>query len=191
MKLKHIIIIISVVLGTIACFWGYKLYESIGSRVQEIKYIEETEEKIKTQLVLLKDLQTAYRNEKKHYAENWGNLSKFIQSDSIYTIDKHEHIINLYPGKDSSYYTYDTIHITSVKDSIFNKNTLKLNIKNYTKLPHKANMNYKITLGRVDGVAVFEIKNTKPVHPKRELGIYDTLRIGSLRRVTEEGNWEK
>lgn len=191
MKLRQLLFISSIVLALLASFWGYKLYKSIQETVKLTKKIESNEEQVKNQLVFLKEMQLAYYQNNKEYTQNWDTLTNFITNDTLFNIDKHEHIINLYAGRDSSYFTYDTISFTKVYDSLFIKNTLGLTLENYYNLPHNQETPYSLKVGTTDGIKVFEICDSIPFNTKRQNGILSKLKIGSLKSAKIKGNWEK
>lgn len=191
MKLRQLLIIGSIFFALLASFWGYKLYKSIQETVKLKKEVEQNEELVKNQLVFLKDMQLAYYQNNKTYTPSWDTLTQFIQTDTLFNIDKHEHIVNLYPGKDSSYFTYDTISYAKIYDSLFVTNSLGLTLKNYHKLPHEPKASYQLKTSVYDGINVFEICDSIPFNPKRKVGTLKPLKIGSLKSAKIKGSWEK
>lgn len=191
MKLRQLLFIGSVILALLATFWGYKLYNTIQETVKLTKEIESNEELVKNQLVFLKDMQLAYYQNNQEYTQSWDTLTDFIKNDTLFNIDKHENIVNLYTGKDSSFFTYDTISFAKIYDSIFVKNTLNLTLENYYKLPHQTEAPYQLTTGTIDGINVFEISDSIPFNDKRKNGILNKLKIGSLKSAKIKGSWEK
>ena len=191
MKLRQLLLIGSIIFALLASLFGYKLYKSIQETLILTKAIKENEEEVKNQLVFLKEMELAYFHNNKKYTDSWDTLTDFIKNDTLFNIDKHENIVNLYAGRDSSFFTYDTISYAKIYDSLFIKNKIGVTIDTYNKLPHRKKSEYRLKIGDLDGVKVFEICDTIPLDSKRENGTIKKLKIGSLKSATIKGSWEK
>ena len=179
---------------------AYYLFYSINSSIRESKRIETMEAQIIDKLMMIREAQLAYKTVNGTYTSDWDALINFVDSGSIFLIQRTETIITLDYGADSTVVTVDTLGSISVRDSIFNTN----NYPNFSlaEFPYVPGSDPKVKFSMwadkilkaglmVDAV---EVWNPQPVDPRRdEESEYNTrkpLRFGSRTSITTGGNWE-
>ena len=166
----------------------FRLYYQIKSEQELVKKISIQEEKIKEKLVLLANIQKVHYKEKAKYLGSWLDFNKYIYSGEIVLTERRDSIAELYFGKDTTYYFYDTVKVISVKDSLITGSGFE--IKNIGFVPDFDNpREFTLYTGYAEGRSVFEIRDPAPVNRKRTSGELDTLMIGSRLAPTTEGNW--
>jgi len=189
---KPVILITILILFCGSFFTVYKMATSILKRNEEVNYVENQEEEVKARLKLLRDVQELYYHENHKYASDWESFIDFVKHGELYNIQRNEHI-SLVDGKESISVTFDTIAgPIIVRDSIIPVAIYPdLNINKLSIVPNFTNEFILRTGTNTDGIAVFEIVDANPVDSVRIKGELDTLRIGSLKKVTTAGNWER
>jgi len=212
----HIIII--VILLALIGFFGYKLYQSIAEPVEFQKVKEERYEKVVSQLIKLRDAESAHKTIVGRYTKDINALATFIDTARFALIQKRDSSIideekNRRYGLSGSggYYKeitlIDTLGFKSVKDSLFND----VDVRRLLDYPIEGAPG-KITLDVgtiVDGekvISVFEaIASKKDIlydQPERllkaELEVKAVeaidgafIKVGSLDEVTTSGNWPR
>lgn len=189
---KNLSLILSLVFFSAILVVGFGLYNKIKKEEAFQIKINEQELLIKKKLSLFGQLQKLYFTQapesNKLYLDNWGDFKKYVDTGKIYVIDRREEIKELYLGKDTSIFYYDTLKIISIKDSIWNKSGFEM--RTFSFVPDEDNAReFEIAAQYKEGRSVFEIKDPEPINPARQSGEMDTLRVGSLDEPTTEGNW--
>ena len=170
------------------------LYKRIDDKNQIIKDVKANEELVKLTLLAYGDLQKLYLSSNKEYAHNWEELQQFVNQDTIFDVEKKEHVETLNYGADSVWYTYDTLGFVLVKDFVSSENKFKyIDFLNVGVLPHASNLKFELYAGKIEnGVNVFEVVDSSPFNlERRKEGSLPPLKIGSRVSAITKGNWEK
>ena len=189
---KNLSLILSFIFLTASAFAGFSLYKKIKNEEAFQIKVNEQEILIKKKLSLFGQLQKLYFSQapedRKLFLDNWQDFKTYVDTGKIYIVDRKEEIKELYLGKDTSIFHYDTVKVISIKDSLWNKSGFEMRTFSY--VPDEDNAReFKIAARYKDGRSVFEIKDPEPINPARQTGEMDTLRVGSLEEPTTEGNW--
>ena len=188
--------IVSIAFLLLALFLGYKLYESIYSKIELEERIEKVEDRVKRKLEMIRDAEVAYRAVHGKYTSDWDKLINFVDSGKIFIVDKIEHIITLDYGADSVWFEYDTIGSVNVKDSLFNERKYpNFNSERLPYIPGTENKKFELFADEIERggvtVDVFEAKDVDPINPARRKNENENaLAIGSRTEVTTRGNWQ-
>jgi hypothetical protein len=185
--------IASVALFIVAMVLFYVLGRSIYGTIDETNRIEQEEKRVIEKLKLIRSAMVGYQRTYGQYTSDWENLIHFVDSGLFYITERREFVKQLDYGAEQVTIEIDTIATIGVFDSLF------AHIPNFqsSRLPYKPNSDVKfdifadkIVKGGVE-VDVFEVKDPKPVNPKRRAKNNErALRIGSRSEVTTSGNWE-
>lgn len=187
MKSKiSLILILFFGLGTVGA--GYVLYSKIKKEEQLQLEIKTQEEEIKQKLTFYSSVQKIYFSQKTDFIPDWDQFRAFVDTGVITITQRNEEVKELYFGKDTSIVSYDTLKVISIKDSLLSKTNYELRTLEY--VPDDLNARtFDLYTGFSKGRKVFEIRDSKPINPKRLSGELDTLRVGSKFEPTTEGNW--
>jgi predicted choloylglycine hydrolase len=188
-KIPHIL---SIVFISLSAYFGYVLYKKVTNEDAKQKLILTQEEDIKKKLTLYGQILKIYINQQtgaiKSYPKDWYEIKEFVLHGKLYEIERKEIVKELYLGKDTTIFKYDTLKTISIMDSIWNKSGFE--IRTFSYVPDIENAReFVYKTGYTDGKAVFEITDPEPIHPSRQSGELDTLRVGSMKEATTEGNW--
>ncbi len=186
---------VSVVFFLIALSLAFMLYKSIEGPILERKRVKADElakiEKLKT----LREVQKVYLSVHGKYAGNWDQIINFIQSDTVYNIERSEEIIVRQYGGDSVIVHIDTVGAVAVWDRLFPKDQYPgFKPESLPNIPG-TDKQFVIFADRIEKnkimVDVFEIKDRTPISYLSELRSKgEPLRVGSREEVTTTGNWE-
>jgi hypothetical protein len=102
--------IVALALFPVILLLGYLLFDGIKSKIDEAKEIAESEQKVIEKLKIIREAQKAYFAQKYVYANNWDSLFAFINTGTIYTVEKRE-IITPRDPKDKRYYLGDSVRV--------------------------------------------------------------------------------
>ena len=191
--------ILTIVFGFIAIFLGYKLYDSIFSRIALEQRIENVEGRIIAKLKMIREAEKAYQSVHGQYTSDWDQLLTFIDSGYLYLVSRKEIITPKEYGGDEVIVTIDTVGQVSVRDSVFNeKKYPDFDLQSLPYIPEGDGKKFDIWADKVEKAGVLvdliEVKNTVPVDPRRdedsEFITKKPLRFGSRESVTTSGNWE-
>ena len=181
---------IALALGCIGLVWF--LGNSIYAKYTTDKTLIVQERKVKDQLKMIKRAQEMYYLEKDTYANSWENLINFVKEGQLFSIERNEKIVLLESGRESIEVSYDTIAGPfSVADSLFPPRKYPDFDLNSLNLVPEMEIPFILRTDTLEGISVFEVVDPKPVDPNKQNGEADTLKIGSLVKVTTAGNWEK
>ncbi|MCC5946670.1 MAG: hypothetical protein JJT94_17190 [Bernardetiaceae bacterium] len=194
--------------------FGYLLFDSIYSKIEEDRKIKESERLVVSKLKIIREAQKEFIDKYEYYTSTWDSLRNFIATDTIYAVAKKEVVIparkirtdaNYYLG-DSILVSYDTLGKDVVMDRLKAKygnfDVSKLEYvpaleedfrKDYKGNPVKFIMN--VEFGEKSGVPVWfiEVIDPAPIDLTRR-ETHDNikrrfLRFGSLQEFTISGNW--
>ncbi|HSI76147.1 MAG TPA: hypothetical protein VK957_09635 [Lunatimonas sp.] len=188
--------ILSIVFLLGALGLAYKLYMGIDEVVEEEKRLARTEARIIEKLQMLRDAQIAYRGTKGEYAASWNELREFIQSGSIYIIQRTETTTLLDYGKEETTVTIDTLGSVNVIDSLFNERKYPdFNLETMNVVPGSGGKQFEYFTDKIERsgreVSVFEIRDPAPINPDRRKNNNEkALRVGSRVDTSTSGNWE-
>ncbi len=186
--------ILTALFFVIAIGIAYLLYDSVNKTIEQEKEIERVETMVKTKLEKIRDAQAAYQATFGDYADTWEKLIAYVDSGSIYLIQRTEEIIMKAYGAEESIFTYDTIGTVSVKDSLFSRN---FDPRTLPELPHAPGKYFSLYAKDSvrSGVSVdyIEVVDTYPFDKTRtednDIDRRRPLRFGSRTDITTAGNW--
>lgn len=192
MKNKNLPLLLSLLFLLASAIVIYLLYNKVSEENSKQLEITKQEDAIKRKLSLYGQLQKLYFNQQpennKTFVSEWKAFKNFVETGKIYTIERKETVKELSLGKDTIIFSYDTINVVSIMDSIWNKTEFEMRTFEY--VPDEINpRKFDLRAGTFEGRAVFEIKDTAPINPTRISGEQDTLKVGSMISPTTEGNW--
>lgn len=187
--------ILTVVIFIGALTFGYFLYDSINSTIEEAKEIERVESMVKSKLELIRDAQIAYQGTYGDYADTWEKLIAYVDTGKIWLIQRTEKITVLAYQQEKSEFVYDTLGFKTVRDSLFN--TSGFNPQNLPKLPHAPEKYFSLyakdSVRSGVNVDYVEVVDTYPFDRTRtednEIKNRRPLRFGSRTEITTSGNW--
>jgi hypothetical protein len=188
--------ILSIVFLLAALGLGYRLYLGVDEVVEEEKRLARTEARIIEKLQMLRDAQIAYRGTKGEYASSWDDLKEFIQSGSIYIVQRTETSKLLDYGKEEITVTIDTLGSVNVIDSLFNERKYPdFNLETMNVVPGSGGKQFEYFTDKIERsgreVSVFEIRDPAPINPNRRKNNNEkALRVGSRVDTSTSGNWE-
>ncbi|MDR0364628.1 MAG: hypothetical protein LBH92_06395 [Bacteroidales bacterium] len=154
----------------------------------------------------IRDIQRYYKMENVRYAKNFDELLRFAEQGEI-------PIVSIVPDPTDTTNTRsikDTIGYVSVKDSLF-KNRTNFNLENLAIIPYSNNVEFEMDVDSLDRsgvvVYVFEARAhnntflTKDMEEYKQevfnlnskleqIDRYPGLKVGSLKEVSTDGNWE-
>jgi len=189
---KVSIIIVTIFLATCCAGLTGLLSYRIYSKYNKGKRITEQETAVKRKLRMIRKAQELYYQENDYYASNWNELNNFVQKGELYNIERNESISLLENGLETIKVSFDTVAGPfSVADSLFpSRKYPNFNINSLNLVPN-SDLAFILRADTLDGISVFEVVDPMPVDPNIIEGREDTLKIGSLTKVTTAGNWEK
>lgn len=179
-------LILTIIFAIGSIIVAFDLYNKVIKEKELQDEIITEEEAIKQKLLFYSEIQKLHYLEKDSYIGDWKSFYNYILKGKIHLVQRSETQKELYFGKDTTIITYDTIKTISIKDSIQKKTDYELKTIGY--VPKKSR-EFEIYTGYVKGRAVFEIRDSRPINPRRRSGELDTLMIGSKYEPTTEGNW--
>jgi len=169
-------------------FLGYRIYTKYHGE----KVIADQEKAVKERLKMIRDTQELFYRENDRYASNWNELNTFVKEGKLYSTQRKETVTLLETGVEAIKVSYDTIAGPfSVSDSLFPAQRYPDFEINSLNLIPNTNTSFILRSDTLEGISVFEVVDAEPVNPDRIEGKLDTLKIGSLIKVTTAGNWEK
>ncbi len=204
MKAKNIILI----LIPLNIILGYLIYNSINS---EIEFNKNAKIRITENVQKLKDLrqvQIKYKQSKGEFADNFRNLTTFLEKDSIAIIKAIGEVPDSLTETEAlalEIISRDTTYVLA-KESVFDaayinsrKNDFPLNINELINVPH-SDATYSINAGQIEKgnviVQVFEIStNYRTVFTgldakNKSYELDALLKVGSMTEASLNGNWK-
>ncbi|MBD0402514.1 hypothetical protein [Flammeovirga sp. EKP202] len=198
--------ILTLLMVPVVVYLGYTLFHSVFDTIELSEQIKKSEARVIKQLKMIREAETAYLSRYKQYTASWDTLAMFIDSDTIYNVQKKE-IIQARKKNDPLYYTrtdsvrieYDTIGATQVREKIFpveeygNFDASKLRY-----IAGKDGKEFELSAAKekkgnamvsyvecVDKFPLDKQRKESNASPTRRL-----LKFGSLSEATTAGNWE-
>lgn len=190
----------------VVLYLGYTLFHSVFDTIELSKKIEKSEKRVTKQLKMIRDAETAYLSRYKRYTSSWDTLAMFIDSDTLYNVQKKE-IIQARTKDDPRYFTrtdsvrieFDTIGSQQVREKLFpteeygnfdasklkyiagkDKKEFELSVAQEKK--GNALISYVLC---VDNYPLDIHRKESNASPTKRL-----LKFGSLTEATTAGNWE-
>ncbi len=190
--------VLSVVFFAIAAFLGYLLWKGVDDVVEEEKRIARLEAATIEKLEMLRDAQLAFQASNGRYAGTWDSLRTFIESGTIWIVQRKETTKLLDYGAEEITVTFDTLGSVGVMDSLFNARKYPdFNLEALPVVPGTGGKQFEFFANKVEKnegaytVNVFEIRDPAPVNPERRLNNNEkALRVGSRTDASTEGNWK-
>ncbi len=189
--------ILSVVFFVVAMVFGYLLWKGVNDVVEEEKRIALLEAAAIEKLTMLREAQIAYQATNGKYASTWDSLKMFIESGTIWLVQRTETTKLLDYGAEETSITYDTLGSVGVMDSLFNERKFPdFNIDLLPVVPGTGGKQFEFFADKVEKaggylVNVFEIRDPAPVNPARRMNNKEkALRVGSRTDASTEGNWK-
>lgn len=151
---------------------------------------ERSEFKIKKEAIIqrledIKVAQFAYKEVKKHFADNWDSLIYTIKNDNFTIIKTIGD-----PNDSNIVVKRDTLYIP-IMDSIYKK---YINVDSLKFIPYTKGAIFDLQAGSINqrgvDVYVFQVTDSKPYNQKYiDLGEAEPLTLGSMYEVNYSGNW--
>lgn len=192
--------VLSVVFFAIAAFFGYLLWKGVDDVVEQEKRIALLEAATIEKLEMLRDAQLAFQASNGKYAGTWDSLRTFIETGTIWIVQRTETTKLLDYGAEEISVRFDTLGSVSVMDSLFNsKKYPDFNIELLPVVPGSGGKKFEFFADKIEKtggykVNVFEIKDPSPINPERRIkdenGNDKALRVGSRTDASTEGNWK-
>ena len=202
--------IFSISLIPIILFLGWLLFDGIASKIRLAEAIAADEQRVINKLKIIRDAEKAYLDKYGRYTTSFDTLIDFIQTDSLYIIEKSEIIIPrdrndpLFYRGDSIRIELDTIGIEPVIGSVFGENFKNYNwtkldvIPRFVNDPNNQDKKFEIFADKIEKsgvmIDVIEVIDKYPLDETRsdenEIPKRKFLRFGSRTEVTTSGNWE-
>ncbi|NVK84427.1 MAG: hypothetical protein HWE21_08900 [Cytophagia bacterium] len=187
--------ILTVLFFVVAIGVGYLLYDGINKTIEEAKEIERVEQRVIAKLEKIRSAEEAYLATYGDYADTWEKLIAYVDTGKIYLITRTEEIIMKAYQEEESIFTYDTVGIKSVKDSLFSPN---FDPRTLPELPHAPGKYFSLYAKDSvrSGVSVdyIEVVDTYPFDRTRtednDIAQRRPLRFGSRTDITTAGNWK-
>lgn len=189
--------ILSVVFFVVAVALGYLLWKGVNDVVEEEKRIALLEAAAIEKLTMLREAQIAYQASNGKYASTWDSLKMFIETGTIWLVQRTETTKLLDYGAEETSIKYDTLGSVAVMDSLFNERKFPdFNIDLLPVVPGSGGKQFEFFADKVEKaggylVNVFEIRDPYPVNPARRANNKEkALRVGSRTDASTEGNWK-
>lgn len=190
--------ILTIVLFLVSIGLGYYLFNSIKFKIDEEENIAKSEARVINKLKMIRDAQLAFMGVNGKYTGSWDSLLSFIDTGKIFLTQRREETKLLEYGVEETTVFVDTLGSILVKDSLFSPTTYpNFNLSTLPIIPG-TDAKFEMWASKINKggvmVDVVEVRDTKPVDPKRkesnEANIKKPLRFGSKTSITTAGNWE-
>jgi hypothetical protein len=189
--------VLSLVFFVVAAFFGYMLWKGVDDVVEAEKRVALLEAATIEKLEMLRDAQLAYQAANGKYSSTWDSLKNFIQTGTIWIVQRTETTKLLDYGAEEIKVTFDTLGSVSVVDSLFNsRKHPDFNLDLLPVVPGSGGKQFEFFADKIEKtggykVNVFEIRDPAPINPKRRLNNNEkALRVGSRTDASTEGNWK-
>ena len=189
--------VLSVVFFAVAAFLGYLLWKGVDDVVEQEKRVALLEAATIQKLEMLPDAQVAYQASNGKYASTWDSLRTFIETGTIWIVQRTETTKLLDYGAEEINVSYDTIGSITVMDSLFSAAKhpdLKLDL--LPVVPGSGGKQFEFFADKIEKtggykVSVFEIRDPAPINAERRANNNEkALRVGSRTDASTEGNWK-
>lgn len=189
--------VLSLVFLTVAVALGYLLWKGIDDVVEQEKRVALLEAATIQKLEMLRDAQLAYQASNGKYSSTWDSLRTFIETGTIWIVQRTETTKLLDYGAEEINVSYDTIGSIAVIDSLFSPAKhpdLKLDL--LPVVPGSGGKRFEFFADKIEKtggykVSVFEIRDPAPINPERRANNNEkALRVGSKTDASTEGNWK-
>lgn len=189
--------VLSIVFFAIASVLGYLLWKGVDDVVEQEKRVALLEAATIEKLEMLRDAQLAYQASNGKYSGTWDSLRTFIETGTIWIVQRTETTKLLDYGAEEINVSYDTIGSIAVIDSLFSPAKypdLKLDL--LPVVPGSGGKQFEFFADKIEKtggykVSVFEIRDPSPINPDRRANNNEkALRVGSRTDASTEGNWK-
>lgn len=189
--------VLSLVFFAVAAFLGYLLWKGVGDVVEQEKRVALLEAATIEKLEMLRDAQLAYQAANGKYSSTWDSLRTFIETGTIWIVQRTETTKLLEYGAEEINVSYDTIGSIAVLDSLFSPAKypdLKLDL--LPVVPGSGGKRFEFFADKIEKtggykVSVFEIRDPAPINLERRANNNEkALRVGSRTDASTEGNWK-
>ncbi len=189
--------VLSLVFFIVAAYLGYLLWKGVDDVVEAEKRVALLEAHTIEKLEMLRDAQLAYQASNGKYASTWDSLKTFIQTGTIWIVQRTETTKLLDYGAEEIKVSFDTLGSVNVMDSLFNAQKYPdFNIELLPVVPGSGGKQFEFFADKIEKtggymVNVFEIRDPSPINPKRRANNNEkALRVGSRTDASTEGNWK-
>lgn len=189
--------VLSLVFFVAALGLGYFLWKGVDDVVEQEKRVALLEAATIEKLEMLRDAQLAYQASNGKYASTWDSLRTFIETGTIWIVQRTETTKLLDYGAEEIKVSFDTIGSVAVIDSLFSPKKfpdLKMNL--LPVVPGSGGKQFEFFADKIEKtggykVSVFEIRDPAPINPIRKANNNEkALRVGSRTDASTEGNWK-
>ena len=189
--------VLSIVFFAIASVLGYFLWKGVDDVVEQEKRVALLEAATIEKLEMLRDAQLSYQASNGKYAGTWDSLRTFIETGTIWIVQRTETTKLLDYGAEEINVSYDTIGSIAVMDSLFSPAKypdLKMDL--LPVVPGSGGKQFEFFADKIEKtggykVSVFEIRDPSPINPDRRANNNEkALRVGSRTDASTEGNWK-
>jgi len=189
--------VLSLVFFVVAAYLGYLLWKGVDDVVEAEKRVALLEAATIEKLEMLRDAQLAYQASNGKYASTWDSLKTFIETGTIWIVQRTETTKLLDYGAEEIKVSFDTLGSIPVMDSLFNvKKFPDFKLDLLPVVPGSGGKQFEFFADKIEKtggymVNVFEIRDPSPVNPKRRANNNEkALRVGSRTDASTEGNWK-
>jgi hypothetical protein len=189
--------VLSLVFFVVAAYLGYLLWKGVDDVVEAEKRVALLEAATIEKLEMLRDAQLAYQASNGKYASTWDSLKTFIETGTIWIVQRTETTKLLDYGAEEIKVSFDTLGSIPVMDSLFNvKKFPDFKLDLLPVVPGSGGKQFEFFADKIEKtggymVNVFEIRDPSPINPKRRANNNEkALRVGSRTDASTEGNWK-
>jgi hypothetical protein len=189
--------VLSLVFFVVAMSLGYLLWKGVDDVVEAEKRVALLEAATIEKLEMLRNAQLAYQASNGKYAGTWDSLRTFIETGTIWIVQRTETTKLLDYGAEEIKVSFDTLGSVGVMDSLFNSQKFPdFNIELLPVVPGSGGKQFEFFSDKIEKtggymVNVFEIRDPSPINPKRRANNNEkALRVGSRTDASTEGNWK-
>jgi hypothetical protein len=188
--------VLSLVFFVAALGFGYFLWKGVDDVVEQEKRVALLEAATIEKLEMLRDAQLAYQASNGKYASTWDSLKMFIETGTIWIVQRTETTKLLDYGAEEIKVSFDTLGSVSVVDSLFSPQKFPdLKMELLPVVPGTGGKQFEFFADKIEKtggykVNVFEIRDPSPINPARRANNNENaLRVGSRTDASTEGNW--
>ena len=189
--------VLSLVFFFVAAYLCYLLWKGVDDVVEAEKRVALLEAATIEKLEMLRDAQLAYQASNGKYASTWDSLKTFIETGTIWIVQRTETTKLLDYGAEEIKVSFDTLGSIPVMDSLFNvKKFPDFKLDLLPVVPGSGGKQFEFFADKIEKtggymVNVFEIRDPSPINPKRRANNNEkALRVGSRTDASTEGNWK-
>lgn len=188
--------VLSLVFFVSAIGLAFFLWKGVDDVVEQEKRVALLEAATIEKLEMLRDAQLAYQASNGKYASTWDSLRTFIETGTIWIVQRTETTKLLDYGAEEIKVSFDTLGSVAVKDSLFSAQKfpdLKMDL--LPVVPGSGGKQFEFFADKIEKtggykVSVFEIRDPSPINPIRKANNNEkALRVGSRTDASTEGNW--